>query len=119
MIGLDAVQLELKISAEKILPVRLLLCRLLLGNMCVNAGLHSALSTAPSCDGAPGLLLLKGELMLRRCVGPPCCPERVNVAWKVRERVEGTSLYEGKDLERSFGGDFAGFEGQSLERTLR
>lgn len=40
--GLDAVQLELKISAEKILPVRLLLCRLLLGNMCVNAGLHSA-----------------------------------------------------------------------------
>ena len=55
MMGLDAVQLGLKISAEKILPVRLLLCRLLLGNMCVNAGLHSALSAAPSCDGAPGL----------------------------------------------------------------
>jgi hypothetical protein len=28
-------------------------------------------------------------------------------------------LYEGKDLERSFGGDIAGFEGQSLERTLK
>ena len=68
--GLDAVQLELKISAEKILPVRLLLCRLLLGNMCVNAGLHSA----PAATVRLAFFLLKGELMLRRCVGPPLLP---------------------------------------------
>ena len=62
--GLDVVQLVLKISAEKILPFCelsqvLLLCTLLLGNTCV-VSLHSALSTAPSCDGEPGLSLLKG-----------------------------------------------------------
>ena len=92
--GLDAVQLELKISAEKILPVRLLLCRLLLGNMCVNAGLHSALSTAPSCDGAPGLLLLKGELLLRRCVGTALVPERVKIR-TVRSRTRQVRIEEG------------------------
>ena len=52
--------------------------------------------------------------MLRRCVGSPYCPERVNVDG------QDSFGFSRERLERSFGGGYCfNYEGQTLERTLK
>ena len=99
--GLDVGQLELKITAgtpeekmqaEKILPIRrrgnLLLCTLLLGNTCVNAGI--AILSASMVSGVvgslvgPAFILIFGEIIPQSICARHGLAIGAFLAWPVR-----------------------------------